>query len=124
MKLDTVSVAPPGPPAVTLMTMSASFSSKMMRRITAVTLTGSISGKVIFQKLCQPVAPSTLAASSTSFGSACSPASSRIMMKGIETQASMAMMLEPRDPGRGEEGRAVPAELAREAWPPGRSGTP
>ena len=63
MKLETVSVAPPGPPAVTLMTMSASFSSKMMRRMIAVTLTGSMSGKVISQKDCQAFAPSTLAAS-------------------------------------------------------------
>ena len=32
-------------------------------------------------------------------------------MKGIETQASIALMRESRDPGRGEEGRVVPAEL-------------
>ena len=75
------------------MTMSASFSSKMIRSTIAVTLTGSISGKVISQKDCQAVAPSTLAASFISFGSACRPASSRIIMKGIETQASIAMML-------------------------------
>ena len=70
MKLDTVSVAPPGPPEVTLMTMSASFSLKMMRRMMAVTLTGSISGKMICQNDCQGVAPSTFAASRMSFGSA------------------------------------------------------
>ena len=71
------------------MTMSASFSSKMIRSTIAVTLTGSISGKVISQNDCQRLAPSTLAASFTSIGSACSPASSRITMKGIQTQASM-----------------------------------
>ena len=38
--------------------------------ISAVMLTGSISGKVTSQKDCQAVAPSTLAASFTSFGSA------------------------------------------------------
>src|SRR5829696_5177201 len=92
MKLDTVSVAPPGPPDVTLMTMSASFSSKMKRSTTAVIETGSIRGKVIFQKVCQALAPSILAASRMSPGSAWRPASSRIMMKGIETHASMAMI--------------------------------
>ena len=71
MKHETVSVAPPGPPEVTLMTMSASFSWKMMRSTIAVTLTGSISGKVICQKDCHGVAPSTLAASDSSLGSAC-----------------------------------------------------
>src|SRR6185312_8837905 len=90
MKLDTVSVAPPGPPDVTLMTMSASFSLKIMRMTIAVTLTGSISGKVICQKPCQGPAPSTFAASCTSLGKDCSPATSRIITKGIETQASIA----------------------------------
>ena len=33
-------------------------------------------------------------------------------MKGIETQASIASIEMPRDPGRGEEGRVVPAEQA------------
>src|ERR1700752_1617352 len=93
MKLDTVSVAPPGPPRVTLITMSASFSLKMMRMISTVTLTGSMIGKVTCQNDCQPLAPSTLAASSTSLGIACRPASRIIMMKGIETQASIALML-------------------------------
>src|SRR5581483_6713408 len=90
MKLDTVSVAPPGPPAVTLITMSASFNLKMMRMISTVTLTGSMIGNVTCQNDCQPLAPSTLAASSTSFGIACRPASRMIMMKVIETQASIA----------------------------------
>src|SRR5215510_14137047 len=92
MNEDTVSVAPPGPPDVTLMTMSASLSWKMMRNTTAVTLTGSMSGKVICQKLCHLLAPSTLAASDNSFGRACRPANSMIMMKGIHTQASMIAM--------------------------------
>src|SRR5262245_12270042 len=92
MKDDTVSVAPPGPPAVTLITMSASFSWKMMRRTTAVTLTGSMIGKVICQNDCHLLAPSTLAASDSSLGNACRPASSMIMMKGIHTQASMVAM--------------------------------
>ena len=90
MKLDTVSVAPPGPPEVTLITMSASFSLKIALMSRTVMLTGSIRGKITFRKDCQGVAPSTLAASSTSFGIACNPASSRIIMKGIETQASIA----------------------------------
>ena len=120
----TVSVAPPGPPAVTLMTMSASFSLKMMRMTTAVTLTGSISGKVTCQKLCQPLAPSTLAASSTSFGIACSPASSRIIMNGIEDPGVERHDGEAGDPRRGEEGGVFPAEMARQAWRAGRSGTP
>ena len=70
MKLETVSVAPPGPPDVMVMTMSASFSLKMMRSTIAVIETGSISGKVIFQKPCQGPAPSTFAASTISFGKA------------------------------------------------------
>ena len=68
MKLDTVSVAPPGPPAVTLITMSASFSLKMILMIRTVMLTGSMMGNVTCQNDCQPFAPSTLAASCTSFG--------------------------------------------------------
>ena len=35
-------------------------------------------------------------------------------MNGIQTQASIAMMLKSRDPWRGEEGGAVPAEVARQ----------
>src|SRR5690348_8363884 len=93
MKLDTVSVAPPGPPAVTLITMSASFSLKMILMIRTVMLTGSVIGKVTCQNDCQPLAPSTLAASSTSLGMACKPASRMIMMKGMDTQASMASIL-------------------------------
>src|SRR5262245_14108390 len=89
MKDETVSVAPPGPPDVTLMTISASLSWKMMRSTIAVTLTGNIIGKVICQKPCHLLAPSTLAASDNSLGSACNPASSMIMMNGIQTQASM-----------------------------------
>src|ERR1700731_4497982 len=93
MKLDTVSVAPPGPPAVTLMTMSASFNLKIILMMSTVTLTGSMRGNVTCQNDCHPPAPSTLAASSTSLGMACRPASSMIMIKGIETQASIASML-------------------------------
>src|SRR6516165_6211721 len=93
MKLDTVSVAPPGPPAVTLITMSASFNLKMILIMRTVTLTGSMMGKVTYQNDCQPFAPSTLAASRTSLGIACSPASSMIMMNGMDTQASIASML-------------------------------
>src|SRR5450631_1077057 len=93
MKLDTVSVAPPGPPAVTLITMSASFNLKMILMIRTVMLTGSMIGNVTCLNDCHPLAPSTLAASSTSLGIACSPASRRITMKGIETQASIASML-------------------------------
>ena len=59
----------------------------------AVRLTGSMSGKVISQKVCQALAPSTLAASFTSTGSACRPASSRITMNGIQTQLSITMMV-------------------------------
>src|SRR5260221_6436576 len=111
MKLDTVSVAPPGPRAVTLMTMSASFSWKITLKMTAVMLTGSMSGNVIFQNVCQGLAPSTFAASETSAGSACSPARSRIMMKGIRTQASMAVMLP-----RATHGEAKKAGLSQPRW--------
>ena len=74
------------------MMMSASFSLKMMRRMTAVTDTGSISGKVTCQKVCQAVAPSTRAASSTSRDIACRPASSMIIMNGMKVQASSTMI--------------------------------
>ena len=121
MKLDTVSVAPPGPPAVTLMTMSASLSSKMMRMMTAVTLTGSISGKTILQKDCQRLAPSTLAASSSSAGSACSPASSRTITKGILTQASIAMMVRRATQGVAKKaGLSQPSQRASAAAGPKR----
>src|ERR1700722_10633685 len=93
MKLEMVSVAPPGPPAVTLMTMSASFNSKMTRSTIAVALTGSIRGNVISQNDCQGLAPSTFAASLTSDGNAWRPASSRITTNGIQTQLSMTAML-------------------------------
>ena len=69
------------------------FSLKMILMIRTVMLTGSMMGNVTCQNDCQPFAPSTLAASCTSFGIACKPASRMIMMKGIETQASMASML-------------------------------
>src|SRR6266571_6923618 len=99
MKLDTVSVAPPGPPAVTLITISASFNLKMTLMISTVTLTGSMMGNVTCQNDCHPFAPSTLAASCTSLGIACSPASRMIMMKGMETQASIASMLNHANQG-------------------------
>ena len=115
MKLVTVSVAPPGPPAVMVMTMSASFSLKMMRTMMAVSDTGSISGKMTLRKVCQAEAPSTRAASITSVGSACSPASSMIIMKGMKIQASSTAIDTPRDLGAGrEEGRVLPAQQARE----------
>src|SRR5690242_15966277 len=92
MKLVTVSVAPPGPPPVTLITISANFNSKMIRRTTAVTLTGNMIGNDMCQNDCHVVAPSTLADSSTSTGSACNPASNKTIMNGIEYQASIAMI--------------------------------
>ena len=107
MKLDTVSVAPPGPPAVTLITMSASFNLKMILMMRTVTLTGSMRGNVTCQNDCHPLAPSTLAASSTSLDIACSPASNMIMIKGIETQASIASMLK-----RATQGNAKNAGLS------------
>ena len=76
------------------MTMSASFSLKMIRMMMAVIETGSISGKMIRQKVCQVLAPSTLAASRISFGSAWSPASSRIIISGMKTQASITSIAE------------------------------
>ena len=56
-------------------------------------LTGSISGKVMCQKLVQREAPSTLAASTTSLGRAWRPASSMIIMKGMKVQASITIMV-------------------------------
>ena len=44
------------------MTMSASFNLKMIRSTIVVRLTGSISGKMTFQNVCQALAPSTRAA--------------------------------------------------------------
>src|SRR6266404_3069894 len=98
---------PPGPPAVTLITMSASVNLKMILMMRTVMLTGSMIGNVTCQNDCHPLAPSTLAASSTSLGIACSPASKRIMMKGIETQASIASML-----NRAAQGEAKNAGLS------------
>ena len=57
-----------------------------------VMLTGNINGKVIFQKARHPVAPSTRAASWMSFGIACKPASNKMIINGIHTQASSAMI--------------------------------
>ena len=51
------------------------------------------------RKVCQREAPSILAASKTSCGMACRPARSMTMMKGIEYQASIAMM--PTNAGNG-----------------------
>ena len=93
MKLVTVSVAPPGPPAVMVMTMSASLSLKMSRTTNAVSVTGSISGKMTFRKFCHAVAPSTRAASITSPGRAWSPASSMIIMNGMKIQASRTIIV-------------------------------
>ena len=121
MKLDTVSVAPPGPPEVTLMTMSASFSLKMMRMRMAVTLTGSISGKVIRQKVCHGLAPSTFAASRMSFGSAWSPASRRIIISGMNTQASITSIDSRAIQGSVKKaGFSQPRKRARRATGPKR----
>ena len=112
MKLDTVSVAPPGPPDVTLITMSASFSWKMILSTIAVTLTGSISGKVICQKDCQGVAPSTLAASGISFGQRLQAGEQQDHDEWNPHPGIHGDDAEPGDPGRREEGGIVPAEMA------------
>ena len=54
MKLETVSVAPPGPPDVVVMTISASFSLKMMRSMIAVTLTGGDAVVLTYQVNSEP----------------------------------------------------------------------
>src|SRR5680860_1331624 len=121
MKLVTVSVAPPGAPAVTVITMSASFSSKIILSTTAVTLTGKSNGNVICQNDFHPVAPSTLADSMTSAGNACNPASIKTMMNGIDTQASMDMMLNRAIQGsEKKEGSSQPSLRASIAPGPNR----
>ena len=103
------------------MTMSASFSLKMMRMRSAVIETGAISGKVTRQKDCQELAPSTFAASRTSLGSACRPASSRIMMKGMETQASIISIEMRASHGEAKKaGFSQPSMRARVAAGPKR----
>ena len=59
----------------------------------AVIDTGSISGKVISQKRFQAGAPSTSAASCNSRGIACKPARIIIIIKGINVQASIIMII-------------------------------
>ena len=105
------------------MTMSASFSLKMMRIRIAVTDTGSISGKVTSQKPCQRLAPSTRAASCTSLGIAWRPASSMIIMNGMKVQASSAIDRQPwPDPRVGEEGGlSQPSQRASRATGPKRN---
>ena len=104
------------------MMMSASFSLKMMRIMMAVTETGSMSGKTICQKLCQPEAPSTLAASSTSRGSACRPARIMIIMNGMKFHASISMIViwaisgEPK-----KEGLSQPSQRAKRDTGPKRT---
>ena len=113
MKLVTLSVAPPGPPAVILIMMSASFSLKMMRIRIAVIETGSIKGNVTYQNPRQLPAPSTLAAYWISFGIACRPARIMILMKGIKVQPSMIIMVARATSGiPKKEGRSQPSSRA------------
>ena len=59
----------------------------------AVRDTGSISGKMIFRKLCHADAPSTRAASIDLPGSAWRPASSMSIMNGMKIQASRTIIV-------------------------------
>ena len=93
MKDVTLSVAPPGPPEVILIIISASFNLKIMRIRIAVIDTGSISGNVTSQNRVQALAPSTSAASCNSLGMAWSPARIMIIINGMYVHASMSMII-------------------------------
>ena len=102
--------------------MSASFSLKMMRIRIAVIETGSIRGNVTSQNERQPVAPSTRDASVSSLGIACNPASSMIIMKGMNVQASISMMVARATSGvPKKEGLSQPSQRARRARGPNRA---
>src|SRR5450631_878904 len=113
MKLDTVSVAPPGPPAVTLITMSASFNLKMILMMRTVMLTGSMIGNVTCQNDCHPLAPSTLAASST-LGHRLKSGEQEDHDEGNRDPGIHRFYAQSRGPRRGEERWIVPPEIARQ----------
>src|SRR5437867_6204027 len=84
----TVSVLPPGPPYVSTKMSPKSLVRSMSRIITPTTMVNLSNGSVMDQKRCQGLAPSTLAASYSSWGIDCSPASSTSIMKGVLCQTS------------------------------------
>ena len=85
----------------------------------AVIDTGSIKGNVISQNFFHGGAPSTSAASWSSFGIACKPAKIIIIIKGIKVQASITIIINraiSSDPKK--EGLSQPrARTSREIGP-------
>ena len=123
MKLVTVSVAPPGPPAVTLMTMSASFSLKMMRM--------TIDGDDDRQHQREDDLPEALPRGwrrrrgrpRSPRGQACRPASSMIIMNGMKVQASRTMIVSFARSRGWRRRRDCPSRARGRSGRPGRSGT-
>ena len=64
-----------------------------VRNSSATRIAGFIRGRMIWVKRCHPLAPSTLAARSSSSGTSDSPASSSRAMNGVVFQISAAMMM-------------------------------
>ena len=82
-------VAVPGPPPVSRKIWPNTWNESIIRRNIAMTDTGSSIGKMIRVTTCSPLAPSTRAASTTSVGMACSPASSSRKTSGVHSHTSM-----------------------------------
>ena len=99
MKLVTESVAPPGPPEVTVMMMSASLSLKMMRMTMTVIADRQHQREDHPPELLPAVRAVDAAASITSRSRLCRPASSMIIMKGMKVQASSIMIVARAIPG-------------------------
>ena len=84
-------VAVPGPPPSRMFGMSMILKPSIRRMRTIVVVTGSRAGKVMWRKLCQRLAPSTRAASRTSWSRLSRAASRTMNTNGVHCHVSPMM---------------------------------
>src|SRR3990170_5896271 len=85
------SVAVPGPPLVSTLGRSMILKASISRMRITVEVTGRICGQETFQNICQRLAPSTMAASSSSVGTLSRAAIRTMNMNGVHCQMSPIM---------------------------------
>ena len=93
MYVDIVVEAFAGPPPVRIHTTSKTCSEPMTVRKIQILIVGPSSGSVTRRVACQGVAPSMAAASRSSAGTPCSPASSSTMPKPMYCQVSTTKLV-------------------------------
>src|SRR6218665_615607 len=93
MKRLTTFVASPGPPLVVARMMSNIFTAPSQRTTKVAAMIGPSIGRLTDQRVCHHEAPSTLAASKTSLGSARSAAAAMRATKGTDRQVSINTIL-------------------------------